>query len=475
MTRPEKLGKYTITGVLGDGAMGVVYTGFDPDIHRPVAIKTIHKKLIDDVKQAESMAARFRNEAQAVGRLLHPGIVAIYEYGEDQDTAFIAMELVRGRNLSQVLHLHGDLPESEVLNLMDQLLDALECAHRAGVWHRDVKPSNLLVTQAGQLKITDFGIARIENIALTRVDSVIGTPGYMAPEQYSGGAIDQRVDVFAAGVLLYRLLTGVAPFEGTFEAVMYKILHDDPKPPSEYPSDGGRLRYDAIVAKALAKNPADRFASAAEFRDALARLSGRVGADTTIFLRQPIEPAAPTRAAGDPASGTQMAPVTGWDDAALLRIDRALASYIGPVARLLVRQNAKKADSITALSHLLAEHIDDAVDRGLFLAKAAAIASSATASGVRAATGTGTGKSVAGLATPSSAANAPGTAVPVAQATVDHALKVLTRHIGPIAKIVVRKAQAQARTREEFLHLLIEPGHEGVDGTRLSAELHAGP
>ncbi|MEO8804950.1 MAG: serine/threonine-protein kinase, partial [Burkholderiaceae bacterium] len=212
MSHPERLGKYTITGVLGDGAMGVVYTGFDAGIQRRVALKTIHKKLIDDDKQSESIAARFRNEAQAVGRLLHPGIVAIYEYGEDETTAFIAMEYVEGRNLAQVLGKTRLLPEPELLRIMDQLLDALDCAHNHQVWHRDIKPANLIITATGQLKVADFGIARIENRALTQVDSIIGTPGYMAPEQYVGEAIDHRVDIFAAGVLLYRLLSGEAPF-----------------------------------------------------------------------------------------------------------------------------------------------------------------------------------------------------------------------------------------------------------------------
>src|SRR4029453_3535290 len=159
MRHPERLGKYPITGVLGQGAMGVVYKGYDPVIQRTVAIKTIHKTLIGDEAERVNLTTRFRNEAKAVGPLPHPGIVAIYEYGEDDTTAFIAMEYVEGRSLERVLPPRRPLPESQALSVMEQLLDALDCAHRAGVWHRDVKPANLIMTPAGQVKLTDFGIA----------------------------------------------------------------------------------------------------------------------------------------------------------------------------------------------------------------------------------------------------------------------------------------------------------------------------
>src|ERR1700712_3509804 len=163
MAIPERIGKYTISEVLGQGAMGVVYKGFDPHIQRPVAIKVIHKELLGDDRAKDSIAARFRNEAQAVGRIAHPGVVAIYEFGEDADTAYIAMEFVPGRNLEQVLAGTPMLDETQLLGIMDQLLSAMAVAHGHGVWHRDIKPANLLLTAAGQVKLTDFGIARIEH------------------------------------------------------------------------------------------------------------------------------------------------------------------------------------------------------------------------------------------------------------------------------------------------------------------------
>jgi serine/threonine protein kinase len=464
VSRPEKLGKYTITGVLGTGAMGVVYTGFDPGIRRSVAIKTIHKKLIDDAAQADSMAARFRNEAQAVGRLLHPGIVAIYEYGEDDSTSFIAMELVQGQSLAKVLSAHR-LPQTDVLKLMDQLLGALAYAHRNGVLHRDIKPANLILTAEGVLKVTDFGIARIENIALTQVDLVIGTPGYMAPEQYTGEAIDQRVDVFAAGVLLYRMLTGEAPFAGTYEQVMYKILNETPVPPSQLPGGEALAPYDAIVAKALAKDRNARFQSAPEFRSALAavaRQAGVTGTDTTVVLRQELI-APPPRA--EAPSGTQLTPITGWDATVLTQFERALASYIGPMARVLVKQSAKRAVDAAGLTKLLAEHIDKPLERTEFTKRVSAL------------TGTAVSATKARSTTSASAVSAlpTGAGTALSEATLEFASKTLARHIGPIAKVVVKKASAQARTREQFFELLADQGPAGVDREQLISELQRAP
>ena len=469
MSRPEKLGKYTITGVLGTGAMGVVYTGFDPGIRRSVAIKTIHKKLIDDAAQADSMAARFRNEAQAVGRLLHPGIVAIYEYGEDDTTSFIAMELVQGQSLAKVLSAHT-LPHSDVLKLMDQLLGALAYAHRNGVLHRDIKPANLILTAEGVLKVTDFGIARIENIALTQVDLVIGTPGYMAPEQYTGDAIDQRVDVFAAGVLLYRMLTGEAPFTGTYEQVMYKILNEMPVPPSQLPGREALAPYDAIVAKALAKDRNARFQSAAEFRSALAaiaRQAGVTGTDTTVVLRQDV--IQPPRT--EPPAGTQLTPITGWDATLLTQFERALASYIGPMARVLVKQSAKHAVDSAGLTKLLAEHIDKPLERTEFTKRVATLTGTAVSATKARST---TSASVAGSGSRTGAPPS-GIGTPLSEATLEFASKTLARHIGPIAKVVVKKASAQANTREQFFELLADQGPAGVDRDTLISELKRAP
>ena len=480
MKHPDKLGKYPITGVLGEGAMGVVYRGFDPIIQRPVAIKTIHKQLIGDDPSGTSAAARFRNEAQAVGRLLHPGIVAIYEYGEDASTAYIAMELVQGRTLSQILEHNPRLPEPDVLRIMDQLLAALDTAHRHGVWHRDIKPANILVTSTGQLKITDFGIARIESVALTQVTSTIGTPGYMAPEQYRGDAVDHRVDLFAAGVLLYRMLTGEQPFRGSVESVMYQILHKEPVPPSQVPGAMRPTAYDAIVAKAIAKDKLARFDTAAAFRAALdARTQSLPAADaqTTVIV---VHGAGSSPQAGTPSSAdmaTTPVPALhnatvppGWNAEELSQVEHSLAGYVGPVAKVLVRMAAREAADLGTLASALTTHLPDDKDRASFLSKVSAISARRTG-GATGTTGSGArapGTGPTGTPASASATTGGGTGPrALAPDDVAHGLKVLTSHIGPIASIVVKKASAKAPTQEQFFQLLAEHASEGTDRDRL--------
>lgn len=481
MTHPAQLGKYPITGVLGKGAMGVVYKAFDPVINRPVAIKTIHKALIGQDLSGSSTTARFKNEARAVGRMSHPGIVAIYEYGEDADTAYIAMEYVEGRTLSQILHGTPQPPECDVLTIMDQLLAALDCAHKHGVWHRDIKPANLLVTNSGQLKVTDFGIARIESVVLTQITSTIGTPGYMAPEQYIGENVDHRIDVFAAGAILYGMLVGHPPFQGSAESVMYKVVNDHPVPPSKVPDSGRPAFYDAIVAKALAKKPADRYQSVAEFRAALAKRDLSAEPDTgetTIIVVNESSPPAPPVGVLDPPSGVPRSMPTsipGWDPATLHQVELALASFVGPMAKVMVRKAARDVHDIHGLKTTLSDQLGSEQDRQRFMAKFDAVTSpghvghgsggsKVTASTTRAqapATQQGSGTGSGGVAV--------GTAITAE--TLAHATRVLSTSIGPIASIVVKKSAAKAQTQEQLYALLGEQVNAGREREALLAAL----
>jgi serine/threonine protein kinase/osmotically-inducible protein OsmY len=269
MDHPERLGKYVVTDVLGKGAMGIVYKAHDPDIQRTVAIKTIRRELVEDDERAGTVMARFKNEARAAGRLSHPGIVGVFDYGEVADVAFIAMEFVEGNSLRAYFNRETRFEERDVVSLMAQLLDALQHAHEQGVWHRDVKPANVIIMNSGKLKIADFGIARIDSSSLTQVGAVMGSPGYMAPEQYKGDAVDWRADIFAAGVMLYQLLTGTRPFTGSAEQLAYKVCYVSPPLPSEVSPGHDLERYDAVVSRALSKVPQERYASAAEFKAAI--------------------------------------------------------------------------------------------------------------------------------------------------------------------------------------------------------------
>lgn len=269
MTQPERLGKYDIVEVLGKGAMGVVFKGFDPDIDRTVAIKTVRKELIEEEDRAGMALARFKNEARAAGRLSHPGIVAVYDYGESGSVAYIAMEFVLGSSLREYFNRGTRFAERDAISIMVQLLDALQHAHDQGVWHRDVKPANMIIMTSGKVKIADFGIARIDTSTLTQTGVVMGSPGYMAPEQYAGGKVDRRADLFAAGVVMYQLLTGARPFAGSIESIPYKICHVEPLLPSEAEPDRGWERYNTVITRALAKEPEERFPTAEEFKAAI--------------------------------------------------------------------------------------------------------------------------------------------------------------------------------------------------------------
>lgn len=265
--QPERIGKYEIIGELGRGGMGVVYKSFDPVIRRDVALKVIRKCDLAST-DAEATLERFKHEARAAGNLQHPNIVAIYEYGEEQEYAFIAMECVVG----QSLHTHlraGYRPELKCFpEILVHLLDGLDYSHSRGVIHRDIKPSNLLVNEMGVAKISDFGIARFEAPHLTQIGEVLGTPHYMAPEQFDGQAADERSDVYSAAVIVYEVLSGQRPFEGQGAPLLRQILHDTPPPPS---SVEPRLtnQMDEVLLKALAKHPDERFRSARQLLDAL--------------------------------------------------------------------------------------------------------------------------------------------------------------------------------------------------------------
>jgi len=281
---PERLGKYPLLGIIGTGSTAVVYKSVDPEIGRVVALKTIRRELLDD--EIENFPARFRIEAETAAALAHPCIARTYEYGEADGYTYIVMEYVEGHSLRDCFESQVRFNAEQAINIVSQLLKALQYAHEHGVWHRDVKPANILLVTDGLIKVTDFGIARVESLNLAQTDSIMGTPGFIAPEMYLGEAFDQRIDLFAAGVVFYQLLTGVAPFVGTPEKIMFKVCYETPLPASVVTRQGSLRPFDAVVEKALARRPEDRFSSAADFLEALslAQAGGPVGTDATVIV-----------------------------------------------------------------------------------------------------------------------------------------------------------------------------------------------
>ena len=296
----KKLGKYEVRGTLGRGAMGLVYEGWDPAIARRVAIKTVRLPDTTDTEAAE-LLARFRREAQAAGRLNHPNIVGVFDYGETDEVAFIVMEFIDGRSLKAILEKRELLPPAEIARVMTSLLAGLQYSHDNGVVHRDIKPANIMLTTAGQVKIADFGIARIESSSMTQTGAVLGTPAYMSPEQFMGEAVDRRTDIYSSGVVLYQMLTGERPFDGGMSSIMHKALNTVPPHPSDL-SVVAPPAFDAVVATAMAKRPENRFDSADAFAHALRKAmdaaAAGIGEDdaTRVATRVP-KPAAPAAVA----------------------------------------------------------------------------------------------------------------------------------------------------------------------------------
>ncbi|MGA9507417.1 MAG: serine/threonine-protein kinase [Candidatus Sulfotelmatobacter sp.] len=259
--RSERFGRYEILAELGRGAMGVVYKARDPKINRVVAVKTI-SLAGQPADEEQEYRERFYREAEAAGRLSHPGIVTIFDVGEEPETRapYIVMEFVGGQSLDKLLSAEDrKLPLETALQLTHELAEALDCAHGQGVVHRDLKPANILLTEDGRAKIADFGVAKLNLANHTLAGRALGTPAYMSPEQLNGEAVDGRSDLFSLGVVLYTILTGYRPFQGNSAlTVSYKVVNRDPIPATVLDTELPPA-LDYIIARAMAKDPAQRY------------------------------------------------------------------------------------------------------------------------------------------------------------------------------------------------------------------------
>jgi serine/threonine protein kinase len=265
----RKLGRYEIVEELGRGAMGVIYKAKDPAIGRFVAIKTVRLGDFTDPSHLEELRSRLQREAQAAGALLHPHIITIFDVGEEEGLSYYAMELVEGTTLEDLIDSNQRLDQETIVHIARQAADALGFAHRTGIVHRDIKPANIMLTRDGRVKIADFGIAKVGSTKMTQTGMLLGSPSYMAPEHFLGQGLDGRSDIFALGIVLYELITGQPPFTAeNLGTLSYKIVHEDAVPPIRIRPDLDPL-LNAIVAKALARDPAERFQSAEELRAAL--------------------------------------------------------------------------------------------------------------------------------------------------------------------------------------------------------------
>lgn len=293
---PIQIGKYAIQSMAGEGAMGAVYLARDSVLNRNVAIKVMNATIAKD----ELLRQRFLREAQSAGGLQHPNVVTIYDFGEIDGYLFIAMEFVEGTDLESALEAEPPMPLDDRLAVMIDTLRGLDYAHQHGIVHRDLKPANIRLTLDGRAKLMDFGIAHVTSQKLTQTGMIMGTTYYMAPEYISGEPVTAASDLFSMGAVLYEVLTGRRPFTGeTMQAIIFSVIQHEPAAPSQVvPTLPAAV--DAIVARAIAKDPAGRFASAREMADALQEVRD---------VLRGVVPARPTPSAS-PIQATPAAPTT---------------------------------------------------------------------------------------------------------------------------------------------------------------------
>jgi predicted Ser/Thr protein kinase len=275
VTGPERIGRYRVLAELGRGAMGVVYRGVDPALDRAVAIKVVAVQAGTDPASVSELEARFLREARFAARLSHPNVVTVYDAGKDEGVLFTVMELVDGESLADRIGRREFPTSAEALELVAQVADALHAAHALGVVHRDIKPGNIMITAAGQVKVADFGIAKAigEDTGLTRSGTVVGSPAYMAPEQVRGEKLDGRADLFSLGVVLYELLVRRKPFPAdTVTTLIYQILHEDPLASAELSRSLGS-DVSGLLRRCLAKRLEERMPTAASFAAEARRLA----------------------------------------------------------------------------------------------------------------------------------------------------------------------------------------------------------
>ncbi len=262
--QPERFGRYEAVAEIGDGAMGRVYKARDPVVQRFVAIKTIKSEYLTR-DQAEEYLKRFRREAQAAGSLTHPNIVRIFDVGENH----LVMEMLEGKTLQQLIRERGRIEPEEARAILSPVADALDHAHAAGIIHRDVKPANIMIQPDGQPKLMDFGMAHLDATVMTATGQILGSPSFMSPEQLLGETVTPRSDNYSLAVVAYEMLTGQSPFPGkTITAVIYRVMHETAQAPRKLNASLPE-RYDEIFARALAKEPEKRYASATGFSAAL--------------------------------------------------------------------------------------------------------------------------------------------------------------------------------------------------------------
>jgi serine/threonine-protein kinase len=438
----QRVGKYRIDHVIGCGSIGIVYKGYDEQIDRPLAIKTLRSEIFNDVIDSEGFLKRFVTEAKSAARCLHPNIVTVFDLVEHEGRPYIVMEYVNAGTLENVIQAGALIPIRQVGEIMAQILLALDHAHSKGVIHRDVKPSNILCPSSASIKIADFGVARLDSLEMTKpnVLGTVGTPNYMAPERFLGRPADVRADLFSVGVILYQLLTGSKPFVASeLPELMQKLLTEHPPSivtlrPELWPE------IDAVAQKALARNPEDRFQTAESFVEALNRAiearphENLLPLDLTKIARSASVDAAaslePEALGLTEALSATMATRLPID--AVEALSRTLARWLGPLSRLIVKQALQDTTDVDALLEMLSRQIKTDADIALFRQAA--------------------GK----LIREHLCMDTAGAREKISDAEIKAAIDALISVIGPVARHMVNREALTAVGRDDFYNRLAD-------------------
>ncbi|WLQ12953.1 serine/threonine-protein kinase [Hahella aquimaris] len=440
-TKPpfDVIGKYSVESTIGQGAMGVVYKGHDPDIDRPVAIKMLHAHLMVDQSDG-GLLARFRQEAQAAARCLHTNIVTVFDFGVFKNSPYMVMEFVDGIDLRSFLRENMQLSVRQIGDLVIQVLEALDYAHLKGVVHRDVKPANILLLESGHVKVTDFGVAKLDTSELTNVGDVIGTPSYMSPEALRGDRVDGRSDLFSAGIVLLELIAGKRPQKGGLpwtEKEILQFIADSPTLPVQLDR-----AFSDLLAKALTADPNDRYETGQEFAIALKTLLAPnqvyvpdlndlaatvIQSKVTFAGRQADQPSTFSS-----ASSSQIA----LSPEVSLILSQTLAPFLGPVAHHMIRNAAASSTTLQEMIEKLSRHIPNEVERRNFL-------NTLNRTGIRSMPSETTGSGASRITTIGSRSSIkPGQAGPLTLSgeTLQKLTQLLAHHVGPLASRLVRKS-----------------------------------
>lgn len=440
---PPNIGRYVVEELVGVGGMGQIYRAHDPVLRRTVAIKLISTKLMSGADRADYIK-RFRREAEAAARCSHPNIVAVYDFALHEEQPYLAMEFVSGRSLRQLLDEAPVMEVSDAIAIMLQVLDALASAHEQGVIHQDIKPGNIMLTADQRVKVGDFGISKMMNVETTTVFSTIGTPSYMSPEQCRGDdVVDGRSDIFSAGATLYEMVAGERAFQGRNVTEVSRRIQNDSLPllPARVRNAAPRLQL--VLERAMGKHPADRFDTGSDMAEALRQVLRETSPDSTRVApeaRITTVVAAP-RPPREDSGGRK--PQSSLDPVLLKTVEEKLRTYVGPVARVLVQTVAGRGRSAADLVAELAQSVPVEADRERFLRETSSLArlrSPAPPAG--------------GPPLSDSSGRRSGGTVSLPEQELERAQAALTEFVGPIARVLVRRAAANASSVEQLWQAL---------------------